>query len=844
MNMHRALYRLVSAWIVAAFIAGSGALWASPVQETVYRFPSIASPMGGLVLDAVGNAYGTSVSGGRSGFGTVFKIAPNGTSKILAHFDGPNGSYPYDGLVFGPDGNLYGTAAGGGAFSKGIVFKVTPAGVLSVVASFSGTNGSGPHSGLLHLSDGWFYGTTLYGGAHSIGTVFKVSAAGQLVTLASFDGTKGSSPQGRLVQAHDGALYGVTSEGGSASRGVVFQVTLSGSLTVKANFDGTNGSYPKAGLTLAPGSDALWGTTTQSGVNENNKGTIFRMDLSGNITTEFQFSGSNGSSPSGGLLLGAGNVFYGITQTGGAADCGTLFRITTAGTFRKLYDFKDPVGSTPVGGLVQGPDKTIYGVMAQSQSAFIPEALIFKAVPPSDTLSFSLPTHVSVWSALPDVPFPNTLLKTSSGVFYGTTLLGGASGNGSVFKLTQDGAFTELVSFTGTSGTHPGAMPSTLVSPGGADLNFYGTLLKGGPGDFGSVFKISPAGVLTRLVQFTGATGAVPGSLPVGPLAWGGNGNFYGIASSLGSMPRFFRVTPAGGFATIAILNVSDLSAWNGLTYANKTFYGGSLLGGSGSSGYIFSLSPAGVFHRFAEFPASGYKGSFPVGMLVPYADETLYGVAANAGLGGKGTVFRLMADGDLSAVVSFSGSGGLTPGSTPMNGLIIGPDRNFYGTTMQGPGNGTVFRMTPAGALTELARLGVGPRVYTLPMFDLDARLTFGADGNLYGVDNDRIFRIILSTHAPTAGAVTATPTRTSAAVAAQTRPNGLPASVRFDYGTTTSYSSHTAPVAVAATAFPRSFSVTLPGLHPNTVYHVRSVVKNAKGTAVSVDKVFKTLP
>jgi uncharacterized repeat protein (TIGR03803 family) len=144
-----------------------------------------AAPLGSLVLDSQGNLYGTTGSGGSGGdgFGTVFKLAPNGMETVLHNFTGPpgDGNYPEAGLVMDDLGNLYGTTQYGGAYSDGIVFEVTPTGTEAVLHSFSGTDGAAPVGGLTLDAQGDLYGTTNIGGNGGCeywggcGTVFKLT---------------------------------------------------------------------------------------------------------------------------------------------------------------------------------------------------------------------------------------------------------------------------------------------------------------------------------------------------------------------------------------------------------------------------------------------------------------------------------------------------------------------------------------------------------------------------------------------------------------------------------------------------------------------------------------------
>ena len=136
------------------------------------------TPYAGLVFDKLGNLYGTTYVGGVNGYGTVFKITPSGTETVLHSFafDGTDGFNPYAGLVLDKLGNFYGTTVLGGVNNLGTAFKLTPAGTLSVLHSFAndGTDGFYPFAGLVLGKKGILYGATYEGGSLGYGTVFKI----------------------------------------------------------------------------------------------------------------------------------------------------------------------------------------------------------------------------------------------------------------------------------------------------------------------------------------------------------------------------------------------------------------------------------------------------------------------------------------------------------------------------------------------------------------------------------------------------------------------------------------------------------------------------------------------
>jgi uncharacterized repeat protein (TIGR03803 family) len=330
----------------------------------------------------------------------------------------------------------------------------------------NGADGGNPQSTLVQGSDTNFYGTTSGGGAHGFGTVFQVTPAGVLTNLHVFGGTNdGGASVAGMVFGVDGNLYGTTSAGGSNNVGGVFKITTSGTLTPLWQFsNGPDGGTPAGGV--VQGLDGnFYGTTGTGG--SNHMGTVFSITSSGSLTTLWQFSGgSDGGQPAAGLVQGIDSNFYGTTSVGGTnSSLGTVFKITSAGTLTTLHRFTGTStdAAYPFAGLVQGNDNN----------------------------------------------------------FYGTTFGGGISGNGVVFRITPLGVYTNLWRFTG------GADGANPVSPviQAIDGNLYGVTSDGGTNEEGNVFRLTSAGTLTSLWQFSGGN---DGSFPESGLLQGSDGNFYG----------------------------------------------------------------------------------------------------------------------------------------------------------------------------------------------------------------------------------------------------------------------------------------------------------------------------
>ena len=678
---------------------------------------------------------------------------------VLNSFEGGPGP---SSLIQGLDGNSWGTTSQGGTNDRGSVFKVAPDGTLTTVYSFTGTDGAYPGA-LVQASDRNFYGATSGGGAFGSGAIFRVSAAGVLTTLYSFSGADGSSPNGTLFLAADGNLYGTTQGGGANGLGTFFAITPGGALTSLHSIAPGEGLYPQGPLTQ--GSDgSLYGTASAGGTS--GLGVVFKVTTAGSWTTLYSFAGTDGSGPAGGVAAGSDGNFYGVASAGGANGGGTVFRITPSGVLTTLYSFAGSDGLTPSGGVTLAADGNFYGTTYVGGASY---GTVFR-ITPSGVL-----TTLAVFN--PGTGFwpRSNLVQESDGNFYGTTSNGGGFGKGTVFAIKTDGTLTTVASFPGP--VQGAGADSGIVQA--ADGSFYGETYLGGVYGLGTVYRLTPAGVLTILHSFAGGS---EGALGFNALVQGSDGNFYGSTEAGGTSNKgtIFTMTPAGGFTTLytftgpdgatpqsALVQGADgnfygttigggangkgtafvitpagilttLHSFNGpgdgrspyaplLLASDGNFYGATRGGGSGAKGTLFRMTPAGALTTLYAF--AGADGQNPVQALVQAADGNLYGTTYVGGLSGLGTVFRITPSGTLATLYSFSGS----DGRNPIAGLSIGSDGNFYGTTEFGgtADLGTIFRITPTGTLTTL--FSFSTPVGTDPF----GGVIQGRDGNFYGTAN-----------------------------------------------------------------------------------------------------------
>ena len=407
-------------------------------------------------------------------------------------------------------------------------------------------------------------------------------------TLFSFDGVNGANPAPVLVQATDGNLYGTTNGGGtglSPNAGTIFKITPSGALTTLYNFCSqsacADGYTPFAGLVQAFNGD-LYGTTvnggTGTGAGPGNYGTLFKITPSGTLTTLYNFCSqsacADGENPEAVLIQGANGDLYGTTFAGGTEGPpnGTAFQITPSGTLTTIANLNSTDGGASQAGLVQAMDGDFYGTTTSGGTG--DRGTVFK-ISASGALT-PLYNFCTLGADCADGDDPEAgLVQATNGDFYGTTIKGGAHDGGTVFRITPAGALTTLYSFCTASGCADGQLPDAgLVQA--TDGNFYGTTYLGGAHNVGTVFKITPGGRLTTLLSFDSTNGGKP----LAGLMQATNGDFYGttftggasnngtvFSLSLGLAP-FVKTLPTAGAAGAAVQILgTDLTGATSVTF-------------------------------------------------------------------------------------------------------------------------------------------------------------------------------------------------------------------------------------------------------------------------------------
>src|SRR6266568_4684842 len=759
--------------------------------------PSNAGTYSALVTNALGWASSTGAV-----LSVISVTVPGLTMSTLWSFNGNSGKFPYSPLAGGRDGNFYGTTIEGGTSGAGTVFRVNTNGSLFTVLSFNGNNGAIPFGGLVLARDGYYYGTTYTGAFYGDGTVFRI-IGGMPITLATFNGNNGAFPVAGLVQGSDGNFYGTANQGGAYGYGTVFRITGGGTLTTLVAFNYSDGAFPSP--VLAQGSDGNFYGTTENGGTNGGHGTVFKMTPSGTFTRLYSFGTNDGATPIAGVVQGFDGNFYGTTLQGGNGDYGTVFKITPSGTLTTLYSFTGGNdGANPWGGLVQASDGNLYGT-TQSGGAYS-FGTVFNIAPngPLTTLAQFDGYNGAAPSA--------ALVQLPNGNLYGTTQTGGANDDGTIFRLSISGPL-QITGQPADQSAYTGGAALFTVATFGSGPVFYqwqrdGINLSDG-GDISGATNatlritnittddaalysvvvsntvnslisddavleviISPPHIITQPVSQTRVAGtsaaftvAALGDLPLF-YQWQENGtnltdggNISGAATStltlanvsaaddgtysvvvsntiraVSSDKAVLTVVPA----TPAWASVSSLRLFTGggdgaFPYAglmqgkDGNLYGTGSGGGSRFYGTIFRMALNGGLNTLYNF-TDGVNGAYPYGGLVQGTNGNLYGTTLQGGTNGYGTVFRMTTFSAVTFLHSFTSG---LDGAFPFDGLVQALDGNFYGTAYQGGANssGSVFKMTPTGAVTPLYEFtGESDGAYPY------AGLVQGKDGNFYG--------------------------------------------------------------------------------------------------------------
>jgi uncharacterized repeat protein (TIGR03803 family) len=513
--------------------------------------------------------------------------------------------------------------------------------------------------------DGNLWGTTQYGGADNLnlGTVFKVTPTGKLTTVYSFKGSDGAKPAAGLALGTDGNFYGTTQYGGASTKcssgcGTVFQITPGGTLTTLHSFVYTDGAYPET--SLVQGTDGkFYGTTNNAG--PNGYGTAFSITSGRAFKLLHGFGvppGGNIAYPSALVQATDGN-FYGTSYEGGLA-LGTVFKMTPGGTVTTLYEFCS-TGCTGDG--------------------YHPSA---------------------------------SLIQATDGNFYGTTSAGGVNNDGTVFELSPEPRSgcpsgsntgngwceTTLHSFDGTDGYYP-------VSPvvQATDGNFYGTTYEGGTGKtspVGTVFKLTPEGMLTTLHSFD----ISDGSYVDGGLVQYTGGAFYGVTYQGGKSSDGTVFTLGVGLGPFV-----ETVPTSGTEGTEIIILGTNLTGAT-------EVSFNGTVAKFTVVSSSEITTTVPVGAKTGTVEVTIPSGTLNSNVAFRvrlGITSFTPTSGAVGTSVTITGTeltqtSQVTFGGVKATTFTVNSDSEVTADVPTGAKTGKIAVTTPGGTATSSVTFTVGP--------------------------------------------------------------------------------------------------------------------------------------
>jgi uncharacterized repeat protein (TIGR03803 family) len=617
-------------------------------------------PAAGLVLANDGFFYGTTSGGGLNGAGTIFRVSTSGVFTSLYTFtaidaNGLNtdGATPLGKLVQASDGNLYGTTVGGGASGKGVIFRISPSGVFSVVYAFpavdaNGFNASGtqPSAGLILASDGNLYGVAEHGGANGYGSVFAITLSGQFSVLHTFSAAPlasnadGGFPTASLMQARDGNLYGTTSAIGDQGYGTIFRISLQGAFTTLYSFNdnrqGANpfdGSYPAGPLIEGP-DGTLYGTAAQGG--GAGYGTVFVISPSGTYSLLYSFGSTpvTGAGPSGGLIFGADGNLYGLTGGQPEPD----FFDESAGTFFMLVTTSAPsllnLSVDPASGFI-GDDFTLsWSSPANSECAFYTQQESnFVAATGTRTVNFgeagTFPYFLTCTTALGDAntyvlltvltPVPTVTLSASPTSF--------SLGNSTTLTWTSTGDADCMGNFAGTVVLAQNA--SQLVTPSSTGISTYTLTCTNLGGTAIASVNVTVTAAQQPTVTIAVAPTEIAAVTGTATLTWSSTGapNCTASGAWSGSQPTSSMLTPLANLAAGQYVYTLTCVGPGGSTSASATLKVDAAGGGGGAlSWWMIVWLTTLTFLRFAATRSTHLNGGFGESVSRPWMSQSARG--------------------------------------------------------------------------------------------------------------------------------------------------------------------------------------------------------------------------
>jgi len=671
---------------------------------TIFSFNHLTPnyPAGGVIAGDANWLYGVTYSGGSANQGALYRIQKDGTGfTTLSNFTSnvgakPNPFYHTDGIIYFGEGSTiskYNTATGlvlsipafgylesrnlhvdandwiyfvAQNFPSQLIRMRTDGSNWTVLHTFNtATEGNNGIPGVTEIPGDSLFGVQVYGGANDGGTIYSVFKDGSDFTVHhQFTAATGINPESKLVY-FDGKLFGTTSQGGDHGKGVLFCINSDGSdYRVLRHFDVGDGTWTEApagnisitsnGRIFGSFRDFLYSSTSF------NYYYLYKIDTSGQNFEPF-FTGSsidlqhnNGESGRDPLLLNENEIFFPAWQFG-RNDGGVLNHCDTSGSGNDIFHYgNSPNGFRPNGGVIRATD----------------------------------------------------------GKLYGTTTIGGATGDGVIFSMNADGTgYTRLHQFTDAEGYNPAGKLFEA-----SDGKLYGACRYGGANSSGCLFRINKNGTGFQVIyDYTNYTG---GYSPSGALFEDNTGVLWG--TNFWPYGSIFKINKDGSnYTELKVFASGELNfPYNGVKNGGNYLYGTCGYGGTGNGGGVFRIKKDGTSYQVLHSFDDAIDGSLPVGAPLIARNGKLYGSTASGGADGNGFIFRMDTTGANFVILrDLSGS----DGGSSWTDMIQASDSLIYGGTFTGGalGGGTIFRMNLDGSgftvIKNLDQNTEGQGVYSL---------------------------------------------------------------------------------------------------------------------------------
>jgi uncharacterized repeat protein (TIGR03803 family) len=339
--------------------------------------------------------------------------------------------------------------------------------------------------------------------------------------------------------------------------------------------------------------------------------------------------------PAGGLIIDAAGRLYGSAQ-GGVNNLGAIFEVTPAGVVSVLHSFNGADGSYPAVNPIRDRAGNLYGTTNQGGgSAGCSCGTVFKLTAAGEL--------TVLHSFTGGYAYPSPLTIDAAGNLYGFEFATNA--NGSVFKVTPDGTFSVVYNFCSLSSCADGSAPvgGLILNKAG---NLYGTTNRGGQFNQGTVFELTPEYVESVLYSFTGGS---DGGNPVGKLIRDATGNMYGVtyaggSTALSAYGTVFKITPAGVESVLyrfcQLVNCTDGARPAGTLVLDAVgnLYGTTILGGAHNAGVVFKVTRAGAESVLQDLTIAADGGN---GVALDRAGDVYVEIYAG-GKTGQGSVVKL----------------------------------------------------------------------------------------------------------------------------------------------------------------------------------------------------------